>query len=128
MANQMIFLSHSGEDTPIARDLAGLLVRQGLDVWLDVERLMPGDRWGEKIEAGLREATALVLYVGRSGVRQWVDQEVRVALDRSAKEADFRLIPVLGPGSEPDDLPMFLKQYQWLDLRQGLSDATQLKS
>lgn len=61
-------------------------------------------------------------------MRHWVDQEVRVALDRSTKEPDFRLIPVLGRGSNPEDLPLFLKQYQWLDLREGWSDAGQLKA
>jgi len=128
MNNPLIFLSHSGEDTPFARELAQLLRPAGVDVWLDVERLQPGDRWGQKIEDGLRQATAMVLYVGKSGVRHWVDQEVRVALDRSTKDPDFRLIPVLGEGSNPDDLPLFLKQYQWLDLREGWSDASELKS
>jgi hypothetical protein len=127
MNNPLIFLSHSGEDTPSARELAQLLRPAGVDVWLDVERLQPGDRWGQKIEDGLRQATAMVLYVGKSGVRHWVDQEVRVALDRSTKEPDFRLIPVLGEGSNPDDLPLFLKQYQWLDLREGWSNASELK-
>src|SRR5271157_4865417 len=77
MNNPLIFLSHSGEDTPFARELAQLLRPAGVDVWLDVERLQPGDRWGQKIEDGLRQATAMVLYVGKSGVRHWVDQEVR---------------------------------------------------
>ena len=128
MNNPLIFLSHSGEDTPFARELAQLLRPAGVDVWLDVERLEPGDRWGQKIEDGLRQATAMVLYVGKSGVQHWVDQEVRVALDRSTRDPDFRLIPVLGEGSNPEDLPLFLKQYQWLDLREGWSGASQLKS
>ena len=88
----------------------------------------PATAGDSKIEEGLRQATALVVYVGKSGVRHWVDQEVRVALDRSTKEQDFRLIPVLGDGSNPEELPLFLKQYQWLDLRQGWSDAAQLKA
>ena len=69
----------------------------------------------------------MVLYVGKSGVRHWVDQEVGVALDRSTKDPDFRQIPVPGEGSNPEDLPLFLKQYQWLDLREGWSGASQLK-
>jgi len=69
MNNPLIFLSHPGEDTPFARELAQLLRPAGVDVWLDVERLEPGDRWEHKIEDGLRQATAMVLYVGKSGVR-----------------------------------------------------------
>lgn len=128
MDRPLVFLSHSGEDTPDARALSRRLIAHGLDVWLDVERLTPGDRWGEKIEQGLRQATALVVYVGKSGVRHWVDQEVWVALDRSTKERDFRLIPVLGEGVNPEQLPLFLQQYHWLDLRAGWTNAGQFKA
>ena len=123
----MIFLSHAGEDTPAAKELAGALRQAGLEVWLDVERLRPGDRWMEGIEQGLQEASALVVYVGCSGVQSWVDREVRVALDRSTKDPEFRLIPVLGSGSDPENLPTFLKQYQWIDWRDGLGTVDQLK-
>ena len=123
----VIFLSHAGEETANAKELAHQLRQAGVEVWLDVERLKPGDRWMEKIEEGLREASALVVYVGRSGVRNWVDNEVRVALDRSTKDPSFRLIPVLGPKADPESLPLFLKQYQWTDLRQGVDQVGHLK-
>jgi Novel STAND NTPase 1 len=35
---------------------------------------------------------------------------------------------VLGPASDQDALPLFLKQHEWLDLRQGLTQAGQLKA
>jgi Novel STAND NTPase 1/TIR domain/Protein of unknown function (DUF1566) len=127
LAAPLIFLSHAGQDTTAAKELADQLGQAGLSVWLDVERLKLGDRWMEEIEEGLRHATALVVYVGQSGVQGWVDAEVRVALDRSTKDLNFRLIPVLGPGSNPETLPLFLRQYQWLDLREGFTRAGQLK-
>jgi hypothetical protein len=60
-------------------------------------------------------------------VQRWVDNEVRVALDGGAKDRHFRLIPVLGPGSNPESLPFFPKQYQWLDLREGFAWASRLR-
>ena len=128
MGDALIFLSHSGEDTPAARELARLLSGHGLRVWLDVEQLTPGDRWGEKLEQALQRASTLIVYVGKSGVRRWVEREVRAGLERSVREAGFRLVPVLGPGSNPEDLPLFLNQYQRLDLRAGWQDAGQLRS
>ena len=115
----LIFLSHSGADTQAAKHLAAVLRQRGLDVWLDVERLAPGDIWMDRLEEALVESRHLIVYVGPSGVRNWVGREVRVALDRSTKDQSFRLIPVLGPGADPDALPSFLKQHQWLDLRDG---------
>lgn len=114
-----VFLSHAGEETTAARELAFQLRRHGVEVWLDVERIQPGELWMKAIEAGLEGARALIVYVGRSGVERWVDSEVRVALDRSARDPTFRIAPVLGPGAVPEALPLFLKQYQWTDLRAG---------
>jgi hypothetical protein len=127
MERSHIFLSHAGEDAQQARCLSSLLSNAGLEVWLDVERLTPGDRWMEELESALSAAHFVVLYVGRSGIRNWVDREVRVALDRSVRDPAFRLIPVLGPGSNPESLGPFLKQYQWVDLREGLEDPARIK-
>ena len=66
-------------------------------------------------------AQALFVYAGRSGVARWVDFEVQVALDRYAKDPQFRVVPVLGPGADPSALPDFLKLFQWLDLVMVLS-------
>jgi hypothetical protein len=100
----------------------------GLDVWLDVECLQPGDQWQKKIAKGLGDAQAFLVYAGRSGVARWVDFEVQVALHRHAKDPQFRVVPVLGPGADPSALPDFLKLFQWLDLRQGSISPDSLKS
>lgn len=127
MSEPLLFLSHAGEEAAAARELARRLEQAGVPVWLDVERLRPGDRWMESLERALGEATAFAVYVGRSGVARWVGQEVRVALDRSVAEEGFAVIPVLGPGSDPGELPVFLRQRHWVDLRSGLGDAAGLR-
>jgi energy-coupling factor transporter ATP-binding protein EcfA2 len=123
----IIFLSHSGADTQAAKELAGLLRQGGVDVWLDVERLAAGDVWMDELEAALVRAKHLIVYIGPSGVRNWVGREVRFALHRSIQDRSFRLIPVLGPGADAEALPLFLKQHQWLDLRDGRDPAQELK-
>ncbi len=123
----LVFLSHAGADGEAARALAALLRGAGMEVWLDVERLQPGDMWQREISTALRSAQALILYVGRSGVARWVDFEVQLALDRSAKEREFRIIPVLGPASDPNALPDFVRLFQWLDLREPQPSPEKLK-
>jgi formylglycine-generating enzyme required for sulfatase activity/energy-coupling factor transporter ATP-binding protein EcfA2 len=122
----MLFLSHSGEDSEAARRLAVALRDAGIEVWLDLDKLAPGDRWMEVLERALKNAHAFAVYVGKGGVRKFVDLEVRSAILRQAQEPEFRLIPILGPGSISDELPLFLRQMQWLDLRNGLDDAREL--
>jgi WD40 repeat protein len=124
----LLFLSHSGEDGHAAQDLAVQLRAAGLDVWLDIERLQPGDLWQQKIGEGLRDAAAVLIYIGRSGVARWVDFEVQLALDRRAKNAAFRVVPVLGPESDPDALPDFLKLFQWIDLRDPATTTDRLRA
>src|SRR5271165_5280074 len=113
----MVFLSHAGEDSAAALSLAQDLRKAGVDVWLDTEKLQPGDRWVEKLERALRESSTFLLYVGRSGVQRWVDLEIRTALDRGAADPSFLILPVLGEGSNVESLPLFVRSYQWHDMR-----------
>jgi WD40 repeat protein len=124
----LIFLSHSAEDSAAARDLARELERSGFSVWLDLERLSPGEDWLDAIEAALREAAIFAVYVGRPGVRRWVDREVKAALIRSVDDPQFRIVPILGAGARPADLSLILRQYQWLDLRQAALGPAELRT
>jgi transcriptional antiterminator Rof (Rho-off) len=123
---QLLFLSHAGEDSDAAQILARQLRTAGLNVWVDVDELHPGDRWMEQIERALQRSTAFAVYVGRRGVTSWFDYEVRVGLDRSATIPGYRVFPILGPGADVDALPLFLRLTQWLDLRMGVETAAQL--
>lgn len=123
----LVFLSHAGEDADSAKSLGRALRDQGgLQVWLDVEELKPGALWQDELANALERSSAFLVYIGPSGVQGWVGHEVRVALDKSATDHSFRLIPVLGPGADPGRLPPFLKQYQWHDLRQGFEEGKNL--
>jgi hypothetical protein len=98
----MLFLSHSGADTEEAKSLASLLRQAGVEVWLDVERLQPGNRWMEELETALRVANSFAVYVGKSGVQRWVDREVRVALERNTAESRVPGLSYSWSGSKPE--------------------------
>jgi len=44
-----IFLSYAREDMGMAKQLYNDLKRYGLDVWLDTESFLPGDKWQKKV-------------------------------------------------------------------------------
>ena len=53
------------------------------------------------------------------------------AVNRAAKQRDFRVFPVLLPGVEepfdPNRLPYFLRARTWVDFRRGSDDARALQ-
>ena len=54
-----IFISYVREDAQAARQLCDEISRVGGDVWLDVRRLQPGDRWEDEILGGIRREIRL---------------------------------------------------------------------
>jgi WD40 repeat protein len=115
-----LFLSHSGADIDVARELKRRLLNSsdaraaGLRVWLDKDDLVAGVGWQAQLEKVIsQEATAFAVHVGANGVVNWVESEVRLALSRAESEPDYCFIPILSKecsGSEA--LPPFARRYQ----------------
>ena len=118
-----VFLSHSSADSAGAEAVAQLLRNAGVEVWLDLDQLTPGEQWSPALEAALKDSSHFVVLVGEAGVQRWVDREVRYALDRNTQDPQYRVIPLLGPGAREDPLPLFLKQQQYLKLDWRQPDA-----
>ncbi len=121
-ANFDVFLSHNSKSKPTVRKLADALVSRGLRVWFDERELVPGRPWQDALEEIIKTVRTAAVLVGKDGLGPWEEAEMRGCLsefvDRKAP-----VIPVLLPGSSnPPDLPLFLRQMTWVDLRGGLSE------
>ncbi len=90
-----VFVSYSRRDLHAALQFAGLLEEEGLDPWLDLERLTPGSDWNQEIEEAIDGAAALVVLASPAAVasvqvaREWQRAQqsgtpVRVAVFRRA--------------------------------------------
>ena len=116
----LLFLSHAGADTEAALALAKRIEsnpearEKGLKIWIDKKDIVPGTVWQTQIENALEiESTGFAVYVGSSGVINWVESEVHVALSRAKKDASYPFIPILSKSCESSDvLPAFVRQYQ----------------
>lgn len=60
MASLSIFLSYGREDQLAAVRLCQALRQGGLDVWMDEERIDPGDAWDRKIRRHIRDCALFV--------------------------------------------------------------------
>lgn len=94
------------EDAPVAREC-------GLKVWLDKSSLEPGTPWQPQLEDAIKnQSTAFAVYIGASGIINWVGQEVRLAISRATYHPPYPIVPVFaGKTFKVEQLPGFLSQY-----------------
>jgi hypothetical protein len=126
-----VFLSHNSLDKASVEEIARKLKDAGLEPWLDTWYLTPGETFQRGLADGLRNCASCAIFIGPKGLGDWAREELLVAQDRAAKEARYRLIPILLPGvPDPFDyskLPPFLTQRTWVDFRGGLDEERPLR-
>ncbi|MCY2987240.1 MAG: toll/interleukin-1 receptor domain-containing protein [Planctomycetota bacterium] len=117
-----VFLSHNSKDKPTVRELKRSLTTHGFAVWLDEDELRPGIPWQQLLESGIRASGSVAVLVGKDGFGPWEDEEMQAAIVLAVKDKR-PVIPVLLPGAATQpELPMFLGNRTWVDLRSGLTD------
>lgn len=120
-----VFLSYNGKDKDFVETVAQLLVDAGVKPFLDKWHLVPGDPWQEALEKALDQSKSVAVFLGAHEISPWHNEEMRSALDERAKNTDFRVIPILLPGTtmpERGELPRFLSRLTWVDYRNGIGD------
>ncbi|MBX3331145.1 MAG: SUMF1/EgtB/PvdO family nonheme iron enzyme [Nitrospira sp.] len=115
-----VFLSYHWRDREPVERIARSLRDQGLKPFLDRWYLVPGRPWPQALEQTLVSCRAVAVCIGPGEMGPWQTRESNFALDRQGRKADFPVIPVLLPGSDP--VLGFLGQNTWVDLRQGTDD------
>ena len=68
--NSKIFLSYAREDMSMAKQLYNDLRRYGLDVWLDTESLLPGDRWKDKIQDAIENSNYFISLLSTRSIKE----------------------------------------------------------
>ena len=112
-----IFLLHARSDEDAVQRLYGRLVREGADVWLDRERLLPGQDWANEIQKAIHRTDIVVACLSRGFNKQggYRHEELRIALEE-ADSRDAAGIFIVPARLEPCDLPEPLRRWQRVDL------------
>jgi TIR domain len=112
-----VFLCHNAQDKPLVRILNEALQNGDVVTWFDEQRIKLGEVWQDKLEAAISSVAACLVVVGDSGLGPWQNLEQRAFINEFANRG-CKVIPVLiGNPARPPELPLFLKQFMWLDLR-----------
>lgn len=111
------FCSYSSKDRTEALKRVQGLRAAGLDAFVDVLTLRPGDRWNDEIFSAIDESDLFVL-IWSSNAREskWVRREVRYAVRRfkQRRSPDFHPIPIEGPPIP--SVPRSLRCYHFNDV------------
>ncbi len=109
-----VFMSYSRKDNDVMQRTAVFLRKQGIKVWVDNEKLIPGTPvWEEEIEKAIRSASAIVVVLSPDAKNsEWVRREISLA-DQNHK----RIFPVLVRGDEDSSISLRLITRQFVDLR-----------
>ncbi len=116
LPSPLIFISYSRTDTKNQQRLVAALRERGLTVWVDNEKLNPGNpAWDHEIEKAILACSAIVVILSPESKRsEWVRREVSFA-----EQHNKRIFPVLVRGDESSTLTLRMINHQFIDMRQN---------
>ena len=94
---QKVFISHASEDKErFVMQFAKRLRSQGIDAWVDIWEMLPGDSLVDKIfEEGIKNARAMIVVLSRFSVEKpWVREELNAGFLKKVS-GRCKVIPVV---------------------------------
>jgi len=112
-----VFLCHAHQDGEMVHKLYERLVRDGIHVWLDVERLRPGQDWEREIHKAILKSNVVIVCLSRgfNKRRGYRHEELKIAAEKARllSSGEIFIIPVR---LEKCDMPESLRHLQRVDL------------
>lgn len=112
-----IFLIHAHDDRKAVHKLYTRLVRDGVDAWMDVENLQPGQDWQNEIRKAILQCDVILVCLTRAFNVQhgYRHEELKLALEKAKWISDDEvfIIPVR---LENCDMPESLRHLHRVDL------------
>lgn len=124
-----IFISHSGRDKPLIREVIKNL-HDNIKTWIDEKNIVAGDDIDNKIRAGIyKNADLIILFLSRDAVQSsWVKKEIELALSREKILKYKFLIPIIMDDdvlTELADLGFDLKRRAYLKCQDFTQDGVE---
>ncbi|NJC96831.1 MAG: toll/interleukin-1 receptor domain-containing protein [Anaerolineae bacterium] len=108
-----VFLCHAHADRDAVMALYTRLTKDGVDAWLDKEKLLPGQDWELEIRKAVRKAGVVVICLSKqfnqAGFRQ---KEVRLALDTAMEQPEGEIFIIPARLEECDTLESLRKWHE----------------
>jgi formylglycine-generating enzyme required for sulfatase activity len=111
-----VFLCHAHSDRDTVRELYAHFKKDGIDAWLDKEKLLPGQDWDFEIRKAVGEADVVVVCLSKQFTQEGFRQkEVQLALETAMEKHEGEIF-VIPARLEECDIPENLTKWHWVDL------------
>ncbi len=112
-----IFLLYARGDQKIVRRLYQRLVKEGANVWLDQENILPGQDWQYEIRKAIQNSDIVIVCISRQFNKQggYRHEELKIALAKARSLAEGRSF-IIPARLENCDLSASLCRWQCVDL------------
>jgi len=112
-----VFLCHASGDKPAVQNLYNRLIADGIDAWLDKEKLIPGQNWQTEISQAVRESDAVIVCLSQQSVTKegFVQREIKFALDIAEEKPDSTIF-IIPARLEMCNVPERINKFHWVDL------------
>jgi hypothetical protein len=114
----LVFISYVREDVERAQKLSNALRSKGLRTWIDIENLVPGERWENAIQKALKNASFIVVCLSKTSVKKrgFAQRELKHALyaEEGMLVDDIYLLPIRFDSCE---IPQPLLDFQVLEIK-----------
>ena len=112
-----VFLCHSSGDKTVVRQLYRRLENDGIDPWLDEERILPGQEWETEIRKAVRACDMVVVCLSPTSISKegFIQKEIRYALD-VADEKPEGTVFIIPAKLKECNVPERLRRWQWVNL------------
>lgn len=113
-----VFLSHNWADKDRVAKVAVELEKLGVSAWLDKSRLFGGDDLGSQLPQAIRKSATVALFLSTDSVKSdWVDTEVRMALQLEDSDRKNFVVPVFLEDPETLVRKSPALRHRWIDSR-----------
>lgn len=118
LKSPFVFLSYASPDRDQVLPVYDFLAANGIHLWMDVKRILPGQHWESEIKGALEAAAAVVVFISHNSVDRtgFVQRELKIVFDKLDERPAHRIyaVPaVLDPGAP---VPERLKHLQYVTL------------
>ena len=108
-----IFVSYSQEDHDYVSRLVSDIKKFGIDVWMDRDRIVAGDKISSEVKNAIKRSKSFLLVISdNSSVSNWVHWELDYA-----RVCKLNIVPVIMQGTQNQTLTDDVKDIACIDLR-----------